>query len=106
MSAILRLSVLAATIASVLSPAQAAEKETANSQKKSKDIITVYATGNQRDSFEAPMMVTVIKNNSPQTQTASTANDILKKYQELMFLVRVALMAKMFQCVALGQKIY
>lgn len=33
MSAILRLSVLAATIASVLSPAQAAEKETANSQK-------------------------------------------------------------------------
>lgn len=79
MSATLRLSVLAAAITSVLSPVQAAETETTNLHKKSKDIITVYATGNERDSFEAPMMVTVIKNNSPQTQTANTANDILKK---------------------------
>lgn len=41
--------------------------------------MTVYATGTERDSFDAPMMVSVIKNDSPETQTASTVNDILRK---------------------------
>lgn len=40
--------------------------------------MTVVATGNQRSSFEAPMMVTVIDGNSPQSQTATTAGDMLR----------------------------
>lgn len=48
-------------------------------QEKNKDeTMTVVATGNQRSSFEAPMMVTVIDGNSPQSQTATTAGDMLR----------------------------
>lgn len=41
--------------------------------------MTVVATGNQRSSFEAPMMVTVIEGNSPESQTAGTAADMLRR---------------------------
>jgi len=43
------------------------------------DTLTVVATGNQRSSFEAPMMVTVINGDSPESQTASSAADMLRK---------------------------
>lgn len=41
--------------------------------------MTVVATGNQRSSFEAPMMVTVIEGNSPESQTATSAADMLRR---------------------------
>ncbi|MFI8416464.1 TonB-dependent hemoglobin/transferrin/lactoferrin family receptor [Serratia sp. NPDC078593] len=43
------------------------------------DTLTVVATGNQRSSFEAPMMVTVIEGHSPESQTATTAAEMLRK---------------------------
>ncbi|HFF8525100.1 TPA: TonB-dependent hemoglobin/transferrin/lactoferrin family receptor [Providencia rettgeri] len=78
MSHVLRISVLTSAILSIIASAhaQAAEPSTT---KKSNDVMTVYATGTERDSFDAPMMVSVIKNDSPETQTASTVNDILRK---------------------------
>ena len=78
MSRIIPMSVLATLIASAITSAQADTKASIQNSKN-QDVMTVYATGNERDSFEAPMMVTVIKNNSPETQTATTANDILRK---------------------------
>ncbi|EOD6327443.1 TonB-dependent hemoglobin/transferrin/lactoferrin family receptor [Providencia stuartii] len=74
MSHVLRLSVLTSAILSVMASAHA---ETTPSNRN--DVMTVYATGTERDSFDAPMMVTVIKNDSPETKTASTVNDILRK---------------------------
>lgn len=47
--------------------------------KNSDETMTVVATGNQRSSFEAPMMVTVIEGNSPESQTAGTAADMLRR---------------------------
>nr|WP_314265332.1 TonB-dependent hemoglobin/transferrin/lactoferrin family receptor [uncultured Moellerella sp.] len=78
MSQIIPLSVLATLIASAITSAHA-DSNTSMRNSKNHDVMTVYATGNERDSFEAPMMVTVIKNNSPETRTANTANDILRK---------------------------
>lgn len=49
------------------------------SEKASDDTLTVVATGNQRSSFSAPMMVTVIDGTSPQAQTAGTAGDLLRQ---------------------------
>lgn len=43
------------------------------------DRITVVATGNQRSTFEAPMMVSVIDSDAPEAQTASSATDMLRK---------------------------
>lgn len=43
------------------------------------DQMTVVATGNQRSTFEAPMMVTVIDGDTPEGQTASSAADMLRK---------------------------
>ncbi|RPH20427.1 TonB-dependent hemoglobin/transferrin/lactoferrin family receptor [Buttiauxella warmboldiae] len=43
------------------------------------DQMTVVATGNQRSTFEAPMMVTVIDGDTPAGQTASSAADMLRK---------------------------
>lgn len=43
------------------------------------DQVTVVATGNQRSTFEAPMMVSVIDASTPQGQTASSAADMLRK---------------------------
>lgn len=42
------------------------------------DQLTVVATGNQRSTFEAPMMVSVIEGNSPESQTAASAPDMLR----------------------------
>ncbi len=78
MSQIIPLSVLATLIAGAITSAHA-DSNTSMQNSKNHDVMTVYATGNERDSFEAPMMVTVIKNNSPETRTANTANDILRK---------------------------
>ena len=76
MSQALRVSILTSAILSVISSAYA---ETPITSKNRHDVMTVYATGTERDSFDAPMMVTVIKNDSPETQTANTVNDILRK---------------------------
>lgn len=43
------------------------------------DTITVNATGNPRRSFDVPMMVTVIESNTPESQSASTAADMLRR---------------------------
>ena len=45
---------------------------------KQQNTMTVTATGNERDSFEAPMMVSVLENNDPETLTASSAPDMLR----------------------------
>lgn len=76
----LKLSALSLAIISNIPAVYAATKSPdANSDKSSREVITVYATGNERDSFEAPMMVTVINSQSPQSQTAGNANDLIKK---------------------------
>ncbi|PHM45690.1 hemin receptor precursor [Xenorhabdus mauleonii] len=61
-------------------PSEPAHTKTTHAEKgkSSGDTITVYATGNQRDSFEAPMMVTVIENNSANSRVAGSANDLLR----------------------------
>lgn len=43
------------------------------------DQVTVVATGNQRSTFEAPMMVSVINADTPEGQTASSSADMLRK---------------------------
>lgn len=59
--------------------AQAADTASDRNQTNAKnDQMTVVATGNSRSSFEAPMMVTVIDGNSPESQTASSAADMLR----------------------------
>ncbi|NHB95490.1 TonB-dependent hemoglobin/transferrin/lactoferrin family receptor [Photorhabdus stackebrandtii] len=76
----LKLSVLSLAIISSLSTTYAATKSPdSNNDRSSRDVITVYATGNERDSFEAPMMVTVINNKSAQSQTAGNASDLIRK---------------------------
>lgn len=65
-----RLSALAIALSCAL-PAAAAETA-------SGDQITVTATGNQRSTFDAPMMVSVIDAASPSGQTASSAADMLR----------------------------
>lgn len=51
----------------------------AKKAKAADETMTVVATGNQRSSFEAPMMVTVIEGNSPESQTATSAADMLRR---------------------------
>ncbi|CEE91072.1 Hemin receptor precursor [Xenorhabdus nematophila str. Anatoliense] len=79
----LKLSTLSILIFASLSSAHAetTHSETALSKKdkSSKDTMTVYATGNARDSFEAPMMVTVIENNSASSKVAGNSNDLISK---------------------------
>ncbi|MCT4713057.1 TonB-dependent hemoglobin/transferrin/lactoferrin family receptor [Enterobacteriaceae bacterium H11S18] len=43
------------------------------------DQVTVVATGNERSTFEAPMMVSVLDADTPEGQTASSAADMLRK---------------------------
>ncbi|MDX8000628.1 TonB-dependent hemoglobin/transferrin/lactoferrin family receptor [Xenorhabdus sp. Reich] len=74
----LKLSTLSVVIFASLSSANATTLLSEEKDKSSKDTLTVYATGNQRDSFEAPMMVTVIKNNSANSKVAGSANDLLR----------------------------
>ncbi|MGA6579540.1 TonB-dependent receptor plug domain-containing protein, partial [Providencia sp. NPDC089923] len=78
MSHVLRVSVITSAILGVIASAQAQTTEV-SSKKNANDVMTVYATGTERDSFDTPMMVTVIKNNSPETETANNVNDILRK---------------------------
>lgn len=52
-----------------------------NSKKHSTDTMVVTATGNERSSFEAPMMVTVVEGNTPTSETASSAADMLHNIQ-------------------------
>lgn len=68
--AVPRLSVLALAIFSTLPAIAASAKE---------DEITITATGNQRSTFEAPMMVSVVDASSPAGQTASSAADMLRQ---------------------------
>ncbi|WP_047680143.1 MULTISPECIES: TonB-dependent hemoglobin/transferrin/lactoferrin family receptor [Xenorhabdus] len=80
----LKLSALSIVILTGLSSAHAAtipDEKTAlaENNKHHKDTLTVYATGNQRDSFEAPMMVTVVEGNSASSKVAGNANDLLNK---------------------------
>lgn len=66
-SAGLRLSVITLAIFSTL-PASAKN-----------DQMTVVATGNQRSTFEAPMMVSVVEGNTPESETAASAADMLRR---------------------------
>jgi len=85
----LRFSTLSLAIACALplvaqadtTPAPAKDsKTTADSNKKvSEDTMTVAATGNPRDSFEAPMMVTVIDGTSAESLTSSSSADMLRR---------------------------
>ena len=43
------------------------------------DQMTVVATGNQRSTFEAPMMVSVVEGNTPESETAASAADMLRR---------------------------
>lgn len=43
------------------------------------DQMTVVATGNQRSAFEAPMMVSVVEGNTPESETAASAADMLRR---------------------------
>lgn len=43
------------------------------------DQLTVVATGNARSTFEVPMMVTVVEGDTPESQTAASAPDMLRK---------------------------
>ncbi|MGP2467820.1 TonB-dependent hemoglobin/transferrin/lactoferrin family receptor [Yersinia sp. 2540 StPb PI] len=60
---------------------QAADTTTTptSSKKHTTDTMVVTATGNERSSFEAPMMVTVIEGTSPTSETATSAADMLRK---------------------------
>ncbi|AJJ17364.1 TonB-dependent hemoglobin/transferrin/lactoferrin family receptor [Yersinia intermedia] len=50
-----------------------------SSKKHTTDTMVVTATGNERSSFEAPMMVTVIESSSPTSETATSAAGMLRK---------------------------
>lgn len=43
------------------------------------DQMTVVATGNQRSTFDAPMMVTVVEADTPESETAASASDMLRR---------------------------
>lgn len=84
----LRFSALSLAIACALPPVALAQNTSttpssnaapAKKAKAADETMTVVATGNQRSSFEAPMMVTVIEGNSPESQTAGTAADMLRR---------------------------
>ncbi|MGW1441747.1 TonB-dependent hemoglobin/transferrin/lactoferrin family receptor [Serratia rhizosphaerae] len=77
-----RLSALSLAIACALPTvafANTSPVSNTGSEKATDDTLTVVATGNQRSSFSAPMMVTVIDGTSPQAQTAGTAGDLLRQ---------------------------
>ncbi|QUY50358.1 TonB-dependent hemoglobin/transferrin/lactoferrin family receptor [Serratia plymuthica] len=67
------------TFAQTTSTVSSSAATPAKTEKTGEDAMTVVATGNQRSSFEAPMMVTVIEGNAPESQTASTAADMLRR---------------------------
>lgn len=84
----LRLSALSLAIACALPTvtfaqtnhtASSSSDVSAKTDKASDETLTVAATGNARSSFEAPMMVTVIEGNTPESQTATSAADMLRR---------------------------
>ncbi|HFI5306076.1 TonB-dependent hemoglobin/transferrin/lactoferrin family receptor [Serratia liquefaciens] len=84
----LRLSALSLAIACALPTvtfaqtnhtASSSSDVSAKTDKANDETLTVAATGNARSSFEAPMMVTVIEGNSPESQTATSAADMLRR---------------------------
>ncbi|SMB33644.1 Hemin receptor [Serratia proteamaculans] len=85
----LRLSALSLAIACALptvtfaqtssTPASSSTTTPLKKDKASDETMTVAATGNARSSFEAPMMVTVIEGNMPESQTATSAADMLRR---------------------------
>ncbi|CAI0832572.1 TonB-dependent hemoglobin/transferrin/lactoferrin family receptor [Serratia proteamaculans] len=85
----LRLSALSLAIACALptvtfaqtssTPASSSTTPQVKKDIASDETLTVAATGNARSSFEAPMMVTVIEGNSPESQTATSAADMLRR---------------------------
>lgn len=74
-SIFIKFSVIALAVSSAYAVAQ--EKPQAGNEKKS-EVLTVYATGNERDSFTLPMMSTVIKNNTALSETAGSASELLR----------------------------
>ncbi|WP_199639094.1 TonB-dependent hemoglobin/transferrin/lactoferrin family receptor [Serratia sp. PAMC26656] len=67
------------TFAQTTSTVSSSAAAPAKTEKTGEDAMTVVATGNQRSSFEAPMMVTVIEGNTPESQTATSAADMLRR---------------------------
>jgi len=67
------------TFAQTTSTVSSSSDVSAKTDKASDETLTIAATGNARSSFEAPMMVTVIEGNTPESQTASTAADMLRR---------------------------
>jgi len=69
-----------ATSTSIVSTGITTESNTSATAKNTAehDVMTVTATGNQRNSFEVPMMVSVLDNTSPEGLTAGSAPDILR----------------------------
>lgn len=67
------------TFAQATSTVSSSAATPAKTEKTAEDAITVVATGNARSSFEAPMMVTVIEGNTPESQTATSAADMLRR---------------------------
>lgn len=67
------------TFAQTTSTVSSSSDVSAKTDKASDETLTVAATGNARSSFEAPMMVTVIEGNTPESQTATSAADMLRR---------------------------
>ncbi|MNG68574.1 Hemin receptor precursor [compost metagenome] len=67
------------TFAQATSTVSSSAATPAKTEKTAEDAITVVATGNARSSFEAPMMVTVIEGNTPESQTATSVADMLRR---------------------------
>lgn len=74
-SILIKFSFLALAVSSACAVAQ--EKAETENEKKT-EVLTVYATGNERDSFTLPMMSTVIKNNTAWSETAGSASELLR----------------------------
>lgn len=74
-SLLIKFSLLAIAVSSACVSAQ--EKTQTNEGRKL-EVLTVYATGNERDSFTLPMMSTVIKNNNALSETAGSASELLR----------------------------
>lgn len=74
-SLLIKFSLLAIAVSSACVSAQ--EKTQTNEGRKS-EVLTVYATGNERDNFTLPMMSTVIKNNNALSETAGSASELLR----------------------------
>ncbi|SQI44425.1 Heme/hemopexin utilization protein C precursor [Leminorella richardii] len=71
----LRLSPLCITLACALPLMANAQSQNATA---SNDVMTVVATGNDRNAFEAPMMVTVVDPSAPENLAVNSAADLVR----------------------------